>query len=245
MSAKSSKDAKKSTQDALEALYREAEEAVERKPAAAADAEGAQDASMDDELPVEVEAAELEDDDDDEHEADDGAAERIEALEREAKEARERHLRAVADLENFRRRSRKEIDEGRAKAKEDTLRDILPVMDNLDRALSMSGAKVTLESLLEGVNMVKRQFQGVLERLGAQAFDSAGEPFDPARHEALSQAETADQPPGTVVHEMQKGYMLGNRLLRPALVSVAKAPSAPPEDAQAGPDGSETDEDAG
>jgi molecular chaperone GrpE len=154
------------------------------------------------------------------------AEEKIAALEKEKKETHERLLRTAADFDNFRKRSRKEAEDARQKGMELVLRDMLPVVDNLERALASmppDGGPV-----VEGVRLVLRQLLGALERLEVKSFVSVGEPFDPARHEAIQHVETAERPPGTVHVEMQKGYLMGARLLRPAMVGVAKAPAGTP-----------------
>jgi molecular chaperone GrpE len=148
------------------------------------------------------------------------------ALEKEKKELHERLLRTAADFDNFRKRSRKDIEEARTKGKEDVLKEMLPVIDNLERAL---GAAETQQGggIVEGVKLVLRQFVAALERFEVKPVTALGEAFDPARHEAIAQIPTADQPAGTVVSELQKGYTLGARLLRAAMVAVARAPEAP------------------
>jgi molecular chaperone GrpE len=159
---------------------------------------------------------------------DDGAVklrEKVEALEKEKRDTYERLLRAAADLDNLRKRTRKEIDEARLLAKEQVLKEILPGIDNLERALAVASGEGGAEAIVEGVRLVLRQFQTALDRVEVKPFESVGQAFDPTRHEAISQIETADLPPGTVAGEMQRGYSIGNRLLRPALVAVAKAPA--------------------
>jgi molecular chaperone GrpE len=153
---------------------------------------------------------------------------RIASAEKEKKEVYDRLVRTTADFDNFRKRSRKDVDDARLKAREETLKDILPVIDNLERALAAGNDATTAAAVVEGVKLVLRQAQSALEKLEVKGFNSVGEAFDPARHEAISQVETAEFPPGTVAAEMQKGYTLGPRLLRPALVAVAKAPAPPP-----------------
>jgi molecular chaperone GrpE len=158
------------------------------------------------------------------------AEQRLAVLEKEKKELNDRFLRTAADFDNFRKRTRKEIEDARGKAKEDVLREMLPVVDNLERALAAAdtagGASGGASGIGDGVKLVLRQFGSALDRFEVKAFVSLGAPFDPARHEAISQIETADQPAGTVVAEMQKGYLIGGKLLRPAMVAVAKAPPA-------------------
>ena len=151
--------------------------------------------------------------------------ERLAAVEKEKTDNYERLLRTAADLDNFRKRSRKEQEDARLKAREDVLKEILPGIDNLERALAVA---TSADPVVDGVRMVVKQFHSALERFDVKAFEAVGQAFDPARHEAISQVETAEHPPGTVVTELQRGYMNGPRLLRPAMVIVAKAPSPPP-----------------
>jgi molecular chaperone GrpE len=153
---------------------------------------------------------------------------KLAALEKEKKDLHERLLRTAADFDNFRKRSRKDMDDARAKAKEDVLREILPVADNLERALvaSESGGAAAAAGIADGVKLVLRQLASALDRFEVKAVQALGEPFDPAKHEAISQIETADKPAGTVVAEMQKGYTMGTRLLRPAMVAVARPPAS-------------------
>lgn len=137
------------------------------------------------------------------------------------------YLRARADLENYRKRSQREKEELSRFANENLLREILPVMDNLERALDHARQGAADNSgLVQGVEMTLSQFQRVLEKFGVTPITSLGTLFDPARHEALGQLESVDQAPNTVVQELQKGYLLNDRLLRPAMVMVAKAPPA-------------------
>jgi molecular chaperone GrpE len=156
--------------------------------------------------------------------------ERIAALESEKGEIRERMLRIAADFENWKKRSRKEHLDGEARAKESVLRDFLEIVDNLDRATASfsSGKEGDAKSIRDGVELVLRQFRSKLERYQVKAIESTGHPFDPRFHEAISQLQTADSPPGSIVHELQKGYLVGDKLLRPAMVVVAAPPPAAP-----------------
>ncbi len=144
------------------------------------------------------------------------------------KEAHERMLRAAADLENYKKRAQREKEELQKFGNERLLKDLLPVLDNLDRALSVVPAG---DPLATGVNLVRSTFEQVLGRYGVKGFSALGQPFDPALHEALMQVPTADAPPGTVVVEHARGFTLNDRLVRPALVGVAVAP---PTDAGSG-----------
>ena len=175
-------------------------------------------------------------------------ASKLAALEKEKKDLHERLLRTAADFDNFRKRSRKDMDDARAKAKEDVLKEILPVADNLERALqaSESGGAAAAAGIADGVKLVLRQLASALDRFEVKAFPALGEAFDPARHEAISQIETADRPAGTVVAEMQKGYTMGARLLRPAMVAVARPPAnAPSPEAPSAADADEAHSTAG
>jgi molecular chaperone GrpE len=154
------------------------------------------------------------------------------ALEQEKKELHDRLLRTAADFDNFRKRSRKDVEDARTKGREEMAKEILPVVDNLERALSAAQGQTGSGGIIEGVQLVLRQLLGSLERFEIKPVSAMGEAFDPARHEAISQVPTADAAPGTVVAEMQKGYTMGSRLIRPAMVAVATAPaqSTPPAD---------------
>jgi molecular chaperone GrpE len=155
--------------------------------------------------------------------------ERIATLEAEKADLRERMLRIAADFDNWKKRSRKELTENEARAKEGVLRDFLEIGDNLDRAIaSFAGKDSDAKSIRDGVDLVLRQFRSKLESKGVKAIESLGQPFDPRFHEAISQTPSADVMPGSVLHEFQKGYLIGDKLLRPAMVVVAIAPPAPP-----------------
>jgi molecular chaperone GrpE len=137
------------------------------------------------------------------------------------------YLRERAELENFRKRTQRDKEESRLFARKELLLEVLPVLDNLERALDHAGQGGEHQGLLEGVTMTAIQFRKVIEDLGARPINAVGTPFDPSLHQAMGQVEIAEQPPGTVVSEMQRGYLLQDRLLRPALVMVAKAPAEP------------------
>jgi molecular chaperone GrpE len=146
------------------------------------------------------------------------------AAEKEKKDNWDKYLRAVADLENYRKRAKRDLDDARAETKTRTLKEILPVVDNLERAMAHEASEAA--AVLEGVRLVHRQFQTALERLDVTAVDALGKPFDPNLHEAIGQEES-DAPAGTIVKVLQTGYKLGDRLLRPALVVVARPRAEP------------------
>jgi molecular chaperone GrpE len=151
---------------------------------------------------------------------------KLEAAEKDAKDNKDRWLRAAADLENTRKRTKREIEDAKIDSKFKVLKEMLPVVDNLERAIEHAGGAGEKNPIVEGVQLVLRQFTTAFERLEVTAIDAMGQPFDPNLHEAISQQES-DQPPGTVVQVLQRGYRAGDRLLRPALVVVAKAKPAP------------------
>lgn len=143
------------------------------------------------------------------------------AARREAEDALEKLKRTLADFENFRRRSRGEALAAREKAKEDLLRELLHVLDNFDRALEHDSGDE--ESLYEGVKLIFRQFRGIVEKEGLTRIDTEGHAFDPLVHEAVMREPTASYKPGTVIKELERGYFLNGRVLRPAKVKVAVA----------------------
>jgi molecular chaperone GrpE len=151
--------------------------------------------------------------------------ERIAALEAEKNETKDRMLRIAAEFENYKKRARKELGEAEVKVTERLLRDFLEVLDNLERAAAASES-ADPKVVQQGVNLVTRLFQSKLERYEVKPFEAKGQPFDPRLHDAISQVPSADAPPGSVVSEVQRGYRIGDRLLRPALVAVAVAPPA-------------------
>jgi molecular chaperone GrpE len=144
--------------------------------------------------------------------------EEIERLRREIADLRDRSMRTLADFDNFRKRSERERQEARRFAVAEPLRDLLGVVDNLERALSAGGSA---EDLKTGVGMILRQMQEALRRHGVKEVSAAGAPFDPAVHEAVSREERPDVAAPTVTEELQRGYFLHDRLLRPAMVKVA------------------------
>jgi molecular chaperone GrpE len=151
---------------------------------------------------------------------------KAERLERERGEAHDRMLRVAAEFENWKKRARKESEEAQARGREQLAKEILPVLDNLERALQAVTTGGTVEQLGQGVKLVDKQLHGVLEKFEVKSFEALGEPFDPAKHEAIQQVETSDHAPGAVAKVFARGYLIGSRLLRPAMVAVAKAPAA-------------------
>lgn len=148
---------------------------------------------------------------------------RLGALETEKKENWDRYLRAAAELENVRKRSEREMSDLRRYAVESLARDLLPAIDNLERALAACCGERGDDPLVAGVTLTLRDLLKALERHAVKAFDSSGQPFDPARHQAMLQEASDAHPDNTVIREMQKGYLIHERLLRPAMVVVSRA----------------------
>jgi molecular chaperone GrpE len=148
-----------------------------------------------------------------------------EALEK-LREEHDRLLRTAADLENTRKRAQREREEVQKFATERLLKDLLPVVDNLDRALAAAPAG---DPLADGVKLVRSNLEQVLGRQGVKPFSALGRPFDPSFHEALMQVPSAGEPAGTVVLEHGRGFMMHDKLLRPAMVGVAVEAAPLPE----------------
>jgi molecular chaperone GrpE len=160
----------------------------------------------------------------------DAARAELDAKTREAADAQDRYLRTLADFDNFRRRVSREREEWRRQAQEEVLREILPALDNFDRALAAPGGAGPDGGFRAGVELIHRDFLKALERLGVRPFSTVGEAFDPLRHEAVGRTERTDVADHTVVSEVQRGYTLHDRVLRPARVVVAVEPSQPEVD---------------
>lgn len=146
-------------------------------------------------------------------------------LKAEVARLKDQLLRLAADFDNFRKRSRREIADAERMAREDLLRDLLPVFDNLERASSHVTAATDVKSMVDGIQMVGKQFIDTLGRIGIERVATVGIAFDPSLHEAIQHMETAEYAPGCIAAEVQAGYRFGERLIRPAMVVVAKAPS--------------------
>jgi molecular chaperone GrpE len=150
------------------------------------------------------------------------ASDALEEARAAAQRIRDQLLRTAADFDNYRKRSRREIDDAYKRGREELLRDLLPVFDNLERAAAHAGQATDAKAVADGVAMVLRHFFDTLGKIGIQRIAAVGQAFDPMHHEAIHQVETADHPAGTVVEEVQPGYAMGDRLVRAAMVVVAK-----------------------
>jgi molecular chaperone GrpE len=144
----------------------------------------------------------------------------------EAVKMKESWLRTAADFDNFRKRTKREIEEARRGGREDLVRALLPVFDNLERALQSAQRSADVKAMADGLSMVQRQFGDALGREGIVRVPAVGKPFDPSLHEAIQQVETDEHAAGTVIAEVQPGYMQGDRLLRAAMVVVARPKAA-------------------
>lgn len=145
------------------------------------------------------------------------------ARSQELEELQDKYLRALAEAENIRRRARMERERELERANARLLESLLAIVDNFERALESAQSADASEPLMEGVAMIYRQLQQLLEREGVQPIEAVGQPFDPNFHEAVVQEPTDAQEPGTILEEFQKGYLLKSYVLRPSRVKVAEA----------------------
>ena len=152
-----------------------------------------------------------------------GAELTVDRLKEELAEAKDAVLRAHAEAQNARRRADQDVDKARKFALERFAGDLLPVADNLERALEAAAAAPEANAIAEGVDLTLRSFMDVLGKNGIEAVNPEGEPFDPQLHQAMSMVPNPDMEPNTVMTVMQKGYVLNGRLLRPAMVIVSKS----------------------
>ncbi len=150
-------------------------------------------------------------------------------------------MRSAADFDNFRKRSRKELEDTRKAGREELLKDLLPVFDNLERAMTSAERATEVKPVSDGLKLVLRQFIDTLGRSGITKVPTVGQQFDPGLHEAIQQVETDEHQPGTVVAEVQPGYLQGERLIRAAMVVVAK-PKLGGRDIGGGADGTKETE---
>lgn len=146
----------------------------------------------------------------------------LETAKQEAKETYDRFLRVSAEFENYKKRSAREMDDLRKYANQSLIVEMLAVVDNLERALNSSNGNSSNDKCMaDGVNLTLREILKVFEKFNVKPIESIGQPFDPNFHQAMMQEETDDYPENTVITELQKGYMIHDRLLRPSMVVVA------------------------
>lgn len=143
-----------------------------------------------------------------------------------SQEERERAVRAVAEMENLRRRAAQDVEKAHKFALEKFAAELLPVLDNLERAIELADKESeALKPMIEGVELTLKSMQSGVAKFGLVALDPTNQPFDPNAHQAMSMVPSADVAPNTVIAVMQKGYELNGRVIRPAMVMVSKAPA--------------------
>lgn len=149
------------------------------------------------------------------------------SLTRKADEVRglqDKHLRLAAEFENYKRLTQRDHREFARFANENILRELLPIVDNLERAIQSVKTSAGRDGLVQGIELTLKQFQETLKKFGVQEVPTVGTTFDPGRHQAVARTESATDPENTVIMEHQKGYLLHDRILRPAMVTVALSP---------------------
>ncbi|MER3402416.1 MAG: nucleotide exchange factor GrpE [Armatimonadota bacterium] len=152
---------------------------------------------------------------------------RLQEMEQALEEQRNLYLRTLADFQNYRRRQSEEMERQRARLLESLMEALLPILDNFERALQAAEATRELEPLLEGVRMIDRQVKALLARFDILPIEAVGHPFDPNLHEAIQRVESEEYEDGIVIDEVERGYRMGERVLRPSRVIVAKRPEPP------------------
>lgn len=152
-------------------------------------------------------------------------AAQLDAKDRECTEAKDRYLRLAAEFENYKKRAQRDQVDYAKFAAEKIIKELLPVVDNLERAVTHARSAGADASIVDGVDLIVRQFLDVLQKFGCVPIDAVDKPFDPAFHQALSQVESPAHEADTVLEEGQRGYLLHGRLLRPSLVTVSKRPA--------------------
>jgi len=164
-------------------------------------------------------------------------ADQLADKEKEIAELKDKYLRALADTDNIRKRMRQQSEDTVRLQRENLLRDLLPITDNLERAVEAARGGGNGKPIVEGVEMVLRSLLDFLRTNGVIPRESVGRPFDPQFHEAVDHVESGEHPPNTVISEFHRGYQVGERVLRPARVAVAKAPSRDGPSRKNGEDG--------
>ncbi len=149
---------------------------------------------------------------------------KLKEKEKEIEELKDKYLRAYAEMENMKKRLEKEKKDAIEYANESLLKEILPFIDNIERAIEHANENAKIEDFIKGIEMTLENLLKSLEKFGVKQITAKNQPFDPNYHEAMGVVETEEVEPNIVVEEMQKGYILKNRLLRPSLVTVSKAP---------------------
>jgi molecular chaperone GrpE len=148
------------------------------------------------------------------------------AKDRECSDAKNRYLRLYAEFENYKRLAQRDQQDYTRFAAEKVLKELLPIVDNLERAVSHARGAQADASIVDGMALIVRQFHDALRKNGCEPIEAVGKPFDPAFHQALAQVESTEHEADTIVEEAQRGYLLHGRILRPSLVTVSKKPGA-------------------
>ena len=149
-------------------------------------------------------------------------AKELERLKQEVKEAKDQYLRTLAEFDNAKKRLHREKEEFARFASETMVRELLPIVDSLDQALVAVDKQSDPQAVIKGVHLIYRQLLGLLEKEGVKRISTVGERFDPHKHEAVAQVETDGKPEDTVAEEVQVGYTMHGKVIRPAIVKVAK-----------------------
>ena len=166
-----------------------------------------------------------------------GLKEQLASKDKEIAELKDKYLRALAETENVRKRIRQQGEETARLQRERLLRDLLPITDNLERAVDAARGGGNGKPIVEGVEMVLRSLLDYLRSNNVTPRESIGQPFDPQFHEAVDHVASNEHPPNTVISEFHRGYQVGDRVLRPARVAVAKSPSGEDRSRGGGEDG--------
>ncbi|MCC6545188.1 MAG: nucleotide exchange factor GrpE [Nitrospirae bacterium] len=148
--------------------------------------------------------------------------EALEKKEAECRDLQDKYVRTLAEMDNFRKRINREMNDAVKFANDKILGDLLVVIDNMERAIAHSREKKDFDSLLDGLELTMKEFRGVFEKHGVQSIESVGQLFDPSRHHAVAMVESDSHGDNVIVEEFRKGYLLNDRVLRHSLVSVAK-----------------------
>ena len=157
----------------------------------------------------------------------------VQRLAEEKAQIREKMLRIAAEFDNYKKRTQRDIRDREERAKADVIKIILPTIDNLRRAVEHAEKASEMETIVEGIGMAEKNFLETLGKLGVTRLEAVGQVFDPASHEAIAQQPSEEVPAGVILHEVHAGYVLGDKLLRPALVVVSSGrpkPAPPPEE---------------
>ncbi|MFW5802386.1 MAG: nucleotide exchange factor GrpE [Verrucomicrobiota bacterium] len=154
----------------------------------------------------------------------------LEGLRRDLQEANDRYVRARAEIDNYRKRTQREIADSRTATKAGTIEEFLTVFDHFQMAMNHAETSGDTATLKQGMDMILKEFERAFQNLGVEQISAEGQPFDPALHHAVAEEPNEELPPGSVVREWKPGYRLGDRLIRPASVVVSKGPEEAPND---------------